>query len=74
MGSAAGGWAGREGLAKPIIAPHAFGRTQTARPLQPVLGEPYPRTCSRELISAGSEMPLAFTILFLMNSRFSWFK
>jgi hypothetical protein len=38
LGSAAGGGTGLAGLVKPIIALHALGRMQAARPLQPVLG------------------------------------
>ena len=37
-GSAAGGGVGLAGPSNAIIAQHAFGRTQAARPLEPVLG------------------------------------
>jgi hypothetical protein len=43
LGSAAGGGTGLAGLVKPIIALHALGRMQAARPLQPVCA-----TCSLE--------------------------
>lgn len=43
------------GLSKPIVAQRAFGRMQTARPLEPVLGAP----CSQRML-AGEAHPCGF--------------